>query len=256
MIELARQEREILAPLFAEHALATTIIDAILQGHHGRAWCDDAREPQVAMLELDSFAVFGGNPDLPAARGLVASLGGHEVVPDGRENAWAALVRNMHTTRCTALPRWDFATEGLDREHLRRLAAGVPDGYRVARIDARLVDRVKHEVDPALTENFEGGTDFLRRGVGFVALRGERLVAGVSSYCIADGGLEVEIDTHPEHRRRGLATVLAATLLGWCLDHGWYAHWDAANAWSAGLARKLGYQGERMYAALYVREDG
>jgi GNAT superfamily N-acetyltransferase len=55
-------------------------------------------------------------------------------------------------------------------------------------------------------------------------------------------GIEVSIYVLPEHRRRGIATLLAARLLEWRQDNRMDAHWDAANPESCKLAIKLGYK--------------
>ena len=49
-----------------------------------------------------------------------------------------------------------------------------------------------------------------------------------SSYTVYRGGIEIEIDTHPDHRRRGLARACGAALMLECLKRGLYS-WDAQN---------------------------
>ena len=77
-------------------------------------------------------------------------------------------------------------------------------------------------------------------------------VAGASSYSSFDGGIEIEIDTKAEYRRRGLATACGAKLILECLDRGWYPSWDAQNPWSLALAEKLGYHFDREYTAYEI----
>ena len=78
-------------------------------------------------------------------------------------------------------------------------------------------------------------------GAGYVVLWKGALVCGASSYADWPGGVEIEIDTHPAHRRRGLARACAAALMLDCLARGLYPSWDAANPVSAHLAQTLGY---------------
>ena len=63
------------------------------------------------------------------------------------------------------------------------------------------------------------------------------------------GGIEIEIDTKEECRRRGLALACGARLILECLDRGLYPSWDAANLDSVRLAEKLGYRFDRAYTA-------
>jgi predicted GNAT family acetyltransferase len=73
------------------------------------------------------------------------------------------------------------------------------------------------------------------------------LVAGASSYSVYSGGIEIEIDTKPEYRRKGLATACGSKLILECLKRGLYPSWDAYDLRSAALAKKLGYQIDRPY---------
>jgi len=74
-------------------------------------------------------------------------------------------------------------------------------------------------------------------------------VSGASSYSSYRGGIEIEIDTKEEYRRRGLARICGARLILECLDRGLYPSWDAQNPGSAALAKQLGYRMEGTYTA-------
>ena len=63
----------------------------------------------------------------------------------------------------------------------------------------------------------------------------------------------MEVDTHPAHRRKGLATACGAALIITCLDRGLYPSWDAQNLWSVALAEKLGYRFDHEYPAYEIR---
>ncbi len=66
------------------------------------------------------------------------------------------------------------------------------------------------------------------------------VVCGASSYSIYDSGIEIEVATNYNHRRKGLATIVSAALILDCLEKEIYPNWDAANTTSAKLAEKLG----------------
>ncbi len=86
-------------------------------------------------------------------------------------------------------------------------------------------------------------------GLGFVAVKDGEIVAGASSYLVYHGGLEIEIDTRMDHRRRGLAYACGAKLILECLNRGIYPSWDAHNLASVSLAEKLGYHLDYEYLA-------
>lgn len=94
---------------------------------------------------------------------------------------------------------------------------------------------------------------YQKYGLGVVALKDGEPVSGASSYTSYNGGIEIEIDTREDHRRRGLAFACGAKLILECLARGWYPSWDAQNKWSAALAEKLGYHFDGEYTAYEVQ---
>ncbi|MCC9944979.1 GNAT family N-acetyltransferase, partial [Streptococcus agalactiae] len=89
-------------------------------------------------------------------------------------------------------------------------------------------------------------------GIGYVIYYQGNIIAGASSYSTYKNGIEIEVDTHPDFRRRGLATIVAAQLILTCLDKGIYPSWDAHTRTSLNLAEKLGYEFSHEYIAYEI----
>ena len=81
-----------------------------------------------------------------------------------------------------------------------------------------------------------------------------RFVSGASSAAIGGGKFEIEIQTQPQFRRRGLARAVAAALILYGLEHGMEACWDAANEPSSALARQLGFHPTGKYEAYRLKQ--
>lgn len=73
-----------------------------------------------------------------------------------------------------------------------------------------------------LVSAFGSYESFSAHGIGCAVLFGNTIVAGASSYSYYSGGIEIEIDTRTDFRRRGLALVCGARLILECLDRGLY----------------------------------
>ena len=130
----------------------------------------------------------------------------------------------------------------------------MPAGFSLCRIDAALCEILLQENwSRDLCALFGGGADFFRRGLGFAVLHRGKPVAGASSYTVYDDGIEIEIDTSPAYRRRGLASACGARLVLECLDRGLNPCWDAHDLRSAALAKKLGYTNAKAYPVLLKR---
>jgi GNAT superfamily N-acetyltransferase len=245
------ENRGNLASLFAEHR-PSFLIDTVLEGHLGSAVADDERTPRVAQLAYADVIVLGGDPSHPMAQELVERLPvdkGIWPAPEG----WRDLLFRVHGENLVPIERYSFSGHQLDLGHLRSLEKQIPEGYQNRRIDlhlARLIDADSSLISEDHVHNFASPEDFVKRGIGFCILKGGRIVSGASSYAICNSGIEVQVNTHPDFRRKGLATTVSAALLVYCLERGIEAHWDAGNAASAKLAKKLGYAPSGTYEML------
>jgi GNAT superfamily N-acetyltransferase len=255
MRSIAPAERRLLAPLFTDHRHLRPDVDAILQGHCGTALANTGSDVQVAQLSLSVLTFFGGDATHPIARRLVEQVSGETIIIVASE-AWRALVRHVHGARVLLQPRVAFSAMHLQLAHLHRLMAGVPVGYQVTRIDLELAQRIGREVSAGLIlpEVWGSLADFVAHGIGFCALTEERIVCGAVSAARCDTAIEIQINTRPSLRRLGLATVVGATLVAYCLEHGLEPDWDtdADNVPSQRLAQRLGYVPERHYEWLVL----
>jgi RimJ/RimL family protein N-acetyltransferase len=232
--------REALAPLFESLRYFRPMVEGALQGRFGSAVVDARRRPRVAALYAYPYAVLGGDPASATARELIRQLPDHArfVVADDR---WQEAVAAAHPRRHRAEDRLAFSSESLDRSRLDALAADVPPGFEIRRLDAETARRLPDEVAPHSLGVYRVGDELVRSGVAFGVFREGRLVGAATSAAASDTAIEIQIDTNEPFRRRGLATAVAATLISDCLERGIDPNWDTASAASEGLAQKLGY---------------
>jgi len=240
---VSREHRDSLAQLFASHPPCGLrgLMLAVLEGHLGEAFADDVEAPRIAELSFAGVHFYGGDAAHPLARAIVARLPVDQVVAASTP-PWRALLDTAYGPRLLALPATDYHAHSLARAHLERLAARLPAGYDLRRMDLELARRVEAELQTEDHVHFFGSPEyFIERGVGFCVLHTGRIVSAASSGAFHDAGIEVQINTLPEHRGRGLATVVAAHLLLYCLERGLDPHWCTSNPISAHLAENLGY---------------
>ena len=255
---IAPAERRTLAPLFTDHRHLRPDVDAVLQGYCGTAIANAGSAFQVAQLSLSGLTFFGGDPTHPVARNFVGQLAGEKIILVASE-AWRALVYHVHGPRIVPQPRIAFSAKGLELAHLHQLMGSIPAGYQITRVDLELAQRLGGEVSAGLLlpEVWGAPADFVARGIGFCALAGERMVCGAVSAARCDTAIEIQINTLPSCRRLGLATVVGATLVAHCLEHGLEPDWDTDtdNLPSQRLAQRLGYVPESHYEWLVLPEE-
>ena len=242
------------APLFA--GWDETMVWSCLQGVMGSVWAvageTGARCPRSALALLGDFIFYGGRPDARLAAWRPPAHLGNGVLLVPRNNAWARCLEAVWKDRAHPLTRYSFTKDpgSLDPRRLEHMAASLPDGFSVVPIDEGLYRACQgHGWSQDFVANDPCWDDFARLGLGFVALRGEDLAAGASSYASYRSGIEVQVETALPHRRRGLARACAARLMLTCLERGLYPSWDAANEASVALAQQLGYGAARPYRA-------
>ena len=218
-----------------------TILDGILEGRNGRARVDRSAEPTVAECGVGPFLFLAGDSESAAAERHVRSVGAERVLllPDA---GWRDAVRRAIDHRIGIEPRISYSCEKLDPTHLRSLQKTRAD-MEVIRLDAGTLDQAVREVSPALLrpEVFASARDFEERGIGYGALHSGRLVAGAVSGYISNAGIEIQINTDPDYRRRGFARAVGIPLILECLERGLEPNWDSSNPASQQLAEQLGY---------------
>ena len=216
----------------------------------GTAHADDADSPSVALLHLD-FYFLAGDSSAAAAEEAVRSLHPRaSVVASGPE--WGAVLRRVWGTALQARTRVAFRPGAWDRPRLRGFIEALPQGFVLRRITAADADRFAELAD-SLVYNYPSSEEFAARGIGFGIEHGGRFVSGCSSFALSSRTLEFEIQTHPDFRRRGLASAAAAAMIEHCLDERLEPCWDAHNDASAALATKLGFVDPAPYTAYELR---
>ncbi|MCX6092113.1 MAG: GNAT family N-acetyltransferase [Candidatus Bipolaricaulota bacterium] len=240
IIEVPAISRSALIPLFENHRRDRALIDCVLEGHTGRARVNDASALAVARVDCGPFTALGGDPASTDAEALIRCAPIDWVTPE--TDGWRAVLERIFAGRIKAIPFVTWSAASLDVAELERRVRGLAHGYELRRVDAPLIDRLVEDLRKEWAlENFRSRDDFLRRGVGYVALHDGRVVAGATSAIASSRAIDIDIETAAAHRRKGLATAVGAALALECLVRGLEPLWLASNETSCRLAEKLGY---------------
>ena len=242
VFSIAPEHRECAAPLFFH---VNGLVKSCLDGCMGKAFGDHPFRPGAALLCIGDFACLGGDPCRPAARLLAGKL----ALMKGRtwfipaSTGWDELIAYWKPKRMERSIRYAVTRKiEFDRAKLLAFIEAIPPEFALRSIDGTLYEKaMAEEWSRDFCSQFQSGEDYINRGLGVAALRGEELVAGASSYVIFKGGIEIQTDTREDMRRRGLASACCALLILDCLQKGLAPSWDAANPASLALAQKLGY---------------
>lgn len=221
------------------------MIWSCLQGHMGKMITDNRVNPTSAMIEVGDICFFAGKPN---SRLFQSLIGFKFLVP--KDRSWEILIESYFGKHAKKFWRYAIKKEPniFDQEKLMGYLKALDGGYEVKLFNEEIFQMARSEDWSAdLCSQFKDYADYKKRAIGAAILHNGKLVSGASPYAVYNGGIEIEIDTKPEYRQKGLATVCGAKLILECLQRKLYPSWDAHDMRSVSLAEKLGYHMDHPY---------
>ena len=248
---LTKANRMRLAQAFRNVQRVDISIECVVEGQMGMAYVDDLESPTAFQIQIGPFHYFAG--DVNNGRDMLKNFPPYHLFMSSSAG-WADACKEMYGERFTAFDRYSFTSEKLSNQHLQRLCQNSEFTRDVKQIDKALLEKLQgsdHFID---VSDFDSPADFVERGIGFYVEKDGEILGAVYSSLVCSTAIEVSLFVAEEYRRQGMATILSAHLICWCLEHNMDAHWDAANLESCKLAEKLGYTPAGTYQAYYLRE--
>ncbi len=252
-------ERKGIADLF--EGIEDSMVIAYLQGYMGEAYVDKYPDPTIGIIISGEYTFFGGDPNDKRAGELVKAVfdfnPSHETVAifsDDRPE-WEKTILSIPENHPVSTPRFGIAQKDyeFDKERLRSFIDDLPSGYIIKPFDTDLYDQAMSEDwSKEFCETFDSAEAYLSKGFGYAAAHNGKLVSATSTMTVYDGGTEIQIATHPEYRKKGLALPTAGAFILECMDRGIRPCWDAANEASLHMALKLGYEYKGEYITVQM----
>ena len=226
-----------------------TMVYSCLQKVMGKVFVTNTDHPKSVCAFAGCFAFYAGEP----GKEIVKNKPEGFVIMVPKNEEWAELIEECYPD-AKKVTRYAIKKDTVfDREKLQGFVNELPAGYEIHEIDADIYDKcLANPVTEDFVSSFESKESFLKIGRGMVIIKDGRIVSGASSYSRYNEGIEIEVDTVPDERRKNLATIVCAALILRCLDENLYPSWDAQNINSVHLAEKLGYEFDHEYVAYEV----
>lgn len=232
-----------------------TLIWSCLQQIMGEIYGDDQKSPKSAMAILGDFCFLAGEPNEELVLYKPDQCRQDFIIMIPQNEGFEKMIEQCYKEKAKRVSRYAIKKEPdvFNKEKLQAIVAALPKEYSLKMIDEKLFYRCK-ETDWCrdFVSQYRDYERYQKHGLGCVVMKDGKLVAGASSYSGYLSGIEIEIDTKEEYRRKGLATVCGAKLILECLKRKWYPSWDAQNKWSVSLAEKLGYHYSHEYTAYEI----
>ncbi len=245
-----------------------SVIWSAVQGVMGKIYVDSLKKPESGAVMLGDFCFLSGRPKSEVIFGVLEKGECTELLLVPQNNDWAQMIENCYGEKAEKAIRYAIKKEPgiFDLVKLQKAANSLSAEYEMKLIDKELFEACRMTSwSKDLAANYENYSKYEKFGLGVVILKNGEIVAGISSYSgygrrINEnlgyhGGIEIEVVTREDYRRKGLAYIGAARLLLECDKRGLYPNWDAANKMSVGLAEKLGYHFSHEYVVYKVKKE-
>lgn len=228
-----------------------SLLDAAVHDYHGTIETDDFSHPHVVLATIGkkygkSYYI-AGELDHQVTQTVLKDLDKHSElhIPEAWKPNFDDVIQRPYTIKT----RYEFDHSTLKPSVLVSYLDSLPSSYTIERIDKEIYNQL---IDMPwsfyMVGNFQDYNDYHAHGLGYVIKDDNNIiVSGASSFIRYNEGYEVEISTHKDHRRKGLATIVAAKFILETLKDNKVPHWDAANTQSKELALKLGYTLNKTY---------
>lgn len=247
---LTKANRINLAKAFRNVSRVDLSIECVLEAHMGKAFVGNAETPSAYKIQLGPFFYFAGNAFGEGGQAMLKDIKPYNLFMSSSAG-WVEEGRKLYGERLVAFDRYSFSSKNLSLENLRQLCQN--SVHNIKQMDVALLEKVwgqEHFVD---ISDFDSPLDFMERGIGYYAEKNGEVIGAAYSSLVCNQGIEISLFVSEDHRRQGVAIVLAANLVKWCLENNMDAHWDAANPESCKLAEKLGYIPTGTYQAYYLK---
>ena len=136
-------------------------------------------------------------------------------------------------------PRYRFR---LNEEKMDELDKEIPKGYELKEVDETLLAGIKGRIVPS--SFWSSAKDFLEKGKGFCLVQNEMVAAVAFSAAVSSKQVDIGIETSEEHRRKGLATIVAKQMVAYVKSIGKEPVWDcdAVNLGSKATAERVRFE--------------
>jgi RimJ/RimL family protein N-acetyltransferase len=237
------------ASYFDEYAYARKNIDTLENLEYGDLWVDYLKKPEILLYQLPWVNMFAGNSDNPNVNIFFEKVPIFELIlyPN---NEWKTKIREHYEDKIQEITRFTFDPSRLDLDIVRGLVTEPPEGLALKRVDERAAGYIEKHLH-RYSRCFGSPEEFARAGIGFCIVDGEKVASQAGSFMPPTKYLEFQVNTDPAYRNMGLATLVSAKLLEFCLLNRLIPVWDAHNDYSIRLAYRLGFSNPQKWDCFF-----
>ena len=229
---------------FDEYRYARRFIDQMKTYPSANLWVDQEKEPTLLFFQMPWINIPAGDHTSPKVDAILDKVGTALVFYPNPE--WKKVIQERFGGILEEFTHRTYKSEKLDHNHARKFIRPLPEGYYLERINqetAQYIDENLH----AFSMTWETVENYVNKGLGYCIRFDDKVVSHAGSIFPFTKHLEIQVDTDPEYRGNGYATVVCAKLIEQCLLNDIIPYWEAHTEISAKIAEKLGFNDPQLY---------
>ena len=225
-------------------------IESVLTNCNGRLFGNNIISPSFLCAKIGIYCIVVGCFSEEIAKDVVEIFGNRcWIISNSKE--WLDFSIKYYGTDSELKERFSLTFKSLGANIYQDNVNVLPKGYVIKKMDMDLANKIKNDWCKRLYGAFETVEDFCNRGVCFCIMKGNKIVSGISSHSITPNGFELQIMTHENFRRIGLAKIATSKFILYCLENNKIPYVEAATEISKNFAQKLGFSFKDKYPSVF-----
>ena len=236
---------------FDEYNYARRFIDQMKIYPRANLWVDNEANPTLLYFQMPWVNVLAGDHISPHLEAILEKVETALLFYPNAE--WKLVLQERFGEILEEFTHRTFKSEKLELQHVRKFIKPLPQGFHLERVNietAQYIDEHLH----AFSMTWETVENYVNNGLGYCIRFEDKVVSHAGSIFPFTKHLEIQVDTDPEYRRNGFATIVCAKLIEHCLLNDIVPYWEAHTEVSANIAEKLGFNDPQFYDLFMKRE--
>ncbi|MFX0207245.1 MAG: GNAT family N-acetyltransferase [Candidatus Hodarchaeota archaeon] len=251
--EIPREKMSEYLSYFSDHKYFTILLEFIPFSDLGKGYTDNLDAPEVILFTIGEG---GGESYLSGDSRSMYAKELLDFIPERNtifitDKSWVLPFREKWENLTFGFGV-DYSSVALNLDNIRSLLKNIPYGFSLERLDKENVNKIEENL-PIHYSNIQiiskDIDEYITKRIGFCLKDNDKVVSIASSAFPFQKKLEILVETCEGYKKKGLATIVCAKLIEYCLQNNIDPHWNTNiyNPYSMKLAKKLGFTDLKYY---------
>ena len=232
------------------------MLNSELKGEIGECYVDNIGDTKTAIVVIGNeacFGYFGGTPN----KEMLLAFKNRDMIYVPNTEEWYDSMKKQFSSSGREFSRYAMKpNKKFEKNYFLEILRTIPKDIEIVKINSTIYNEILALTWARdLVGSYKNFSDFDMNAVGYILKLDGKIISGASTYIHLIKGIEIEVDTHPDYRNKGLAKLVSAKLILDCLENKLYPSWDAHNEISYKLAKSLNYDLDFEYKAFEITEN-